>query len=262
MMGGDMWAQLDSVMASAMFPCAIFQQYFPSQLRATSIIYPYIQITFHEYLGDDFEPSKAYKAIERYLAANSSSKAKQLKADMVKRCKSLVFSMDEHKEISNEYQSVKLWWGLSKTVLDRQSISLYLREDDVNRYYTLTFHAQHRELVTGSYLSHVLNKGKVIAAWKRGYLLYGAPGTSKSNMIAAMANLLQYNVYDLELSVVKDNTELGKLLIDNSSKSIIVIEDIDCLLDLTSQRKKKKMMEKDDEKEEDNAMKNVKGEGE
>ncbi|CAN0903459.1 AAA-ATPase ASD, mitochondrial, partial [Linum grandiflorum] len=76
-------------------------------------------------------------------------------------------------------------------------------------------------------------------AWKRGYLLYGPPGTGKSTMIAAMANLLSYDVYDLELTAVRDNTELRKLLIDTTSKSIIVIEDIDCSLDLTGQRKTK-----------------------
>ncbi|KAL5544287.1 hypothetical protein UlMin_008071 [Ulmus minor] len=76
-------------------------------------------------------------------------------------------------------------------------------------------------------------------AWKRGYLLYGPPGTGKSTMIAAMANLLSYDVYDLELTAVKDNTELRKLLIETTSKSIIVIEDIDCSLELTGQRKKK-----------------------
>lgn len=75
--------------------------------------------------------------------------------------------------------------------------------------------------------------------WKRGYLLYGPPGTGKSTMIAAMANFLNYDVYDLELTAVKDNTELRKLLIETTSKSIIVIEDIDCSLDLTGQRKKK-----------------------
>lgn len=52
-------------------------------------------------------------------------------------------------------------------------------------------------------------------------------------MIAAIANLLKYDVYDLELTAVKDNTELRKLLIDTSSKAVIVIEDIDCSLDLT-----------------------------
>ncbi|XP_048128951.1 AAA-ATPase At3g28580-like [Rhodamnia argentea] len=79
---------------------------------------------------------------------------------------------------------------------------------------------------------------KIGKAWKRGYLLYGPPGTGKSTMIAAMANFLNYNVYDLELTAVKDNTELRRLLIETSSKSIIVIEDIDCSLDLTGQRKK------------------------
>ncbi|KAG6637171.1 hypothetical protein CIPAW_11G161200 [Carya illinoinensis] len=35
-------------------------------------------------------------------------------------------------------------------------------------------------------------------AWKRGYLLYGPPGTGKSSLIAAMANHLNYNIYDLD----------------------------------------------------------------
>ncbi|GFY91133.1 P-loop containing nucleoside triphosphate hydrolases superfamily protein [Actinidia rufa] len=37
-------------------------------------------------------------------------------------------------------------------------------------------------------------------SWKRGYLLYGPPGTGKSSMIAAMANHLGYDIYDLELT--------------------------------------------------------------
>ncbi|GKB04307.1 AAA-ATPase ASD, mitochondrial-like protein, partial [Tanacetum coccineum] len=78
---------------------------------------------------------------------------------------------------------------------------------------------------------------RVGKSWKRGYLLHGPPGTGKSSMIAAMANLLEYDIYDLELTSVKDNSELRRLLIDTSSKSIIVIEDIDCSLDLTGQRK-------------------------
>ncbi len=43
---------------------------------------------------------------------------------------------------------------------------------------------------------------KVGRAWKRGYLLFGPPGTGKSSMIAAMANHLKYNIYDLELTQV------------------------------------------------------------
>ncbi|CAN6357281.1 unnamed protein product [Urochloa humidicola] len=87
---------------------------------------------------------------------------------------------------------------------------------------------------------------KVGKPWKRGYLLYGPPGTGKSTMIAAMANHLDYDVYDLELTAVKNNTELRKLFIETTGKSIIVIEDIDCSVDLTGKRKDKKSEKKDD----------------
>ena len=46
-------------------------------------------------------------------------------------------------------------------------------------------------------------------------------------MIAAMANYLNYDIYDLELTTVKDNTELRRLLIETTSKSIIVIDDLE-----------------------------------
>ncbi|RZS22462.1 hypothetical protein BHM03_00055247 [Ensete ventricosum] len=76
-------------------------------------------------------------------------------------------------------------------------------------------------------------------AWKRGYLLYGPPGTGKSSMIAAMANYLGYDIYDLELTEVRTNSELRKLLMKTTSKSIIVIEDIDCSVSLTNRSSKK-----------------------
>ncbi|KAK9123097.1 hypothetical protein Sjap_012699 [Stephania japonica] len=71
-------------------------------------------------------------------------------------------------------------------------------------------------------------------AWKRGYLLYGPPGSGKSSFIAAMANFLNYDVYDLELTKVSDNSELRALLMQTTNRSIIVIEDIDCSLHLTT----------------------------
>uniref|UniRef100_A0A0D3FQB6 AAA+ ATPase domain-containing protein n=1 Tax=Oryza barthii TaxID=65489 RepID=A0A0D3FQB6_9ORYZ len=76
---------------------------------------------------------------------------------------------------------------------------------------------------------------RVGKAWKRGYLLHGPPGTGKSTMVAAMANYLGYDVYDMELTSVHTNTDLRKLLIQTTSKSIIVIEDVDCSSNLTGQ---------------------------
>ncbi|KAF8687490.1 hypothetical protein HU200_043186 [Digitaria exilis] len=69
-------------------------------------------------------------------------------------------------------------------------------------------------------------------AWKRGYLLHGLPGTGKTSLIAAIANFLEFDIYDLELTAVGSNSELRRLLASTRPKSVIVVEDIDCSLDL------------------------------
>ncbi|XP_021833935.1 AAA-ATPase At2g18190-like [Prunus avium] len=69
---------------------------------------------------------------------------------------------------------------------------------------------------------------KVGKAWKRGYLLYGPPGTGKSSLIAAMANYLKFDVFELELDSIESDSELKSALLSTTNRSILVIEDIDC----------------------------------
>ncbi|KAK4360534.1 hypothetical protein RND71_019486 [Anisodus tanguticus] len=73
---------------------------------------------------------------------------------------------------------------------------------------------------------------KVGKAWKRGYLLYGPPGTGKSSLVAAMANYLNFDIFDLELAEMMSNSDLRRLLVATANKSILVVEDIDCTIDL------------------------------
>ncbi|KAJ7516943.1 hypothetical protein O6H91_21G005500 [Diphasiastrum complanatum] len=100
--------------------------------------------------------------------------------------------------------------------------------------------------------------------WKRGYLLYGPPGTGKSSMIAAIANFTGYDVYDLELTGVSDNNDLRQLLMKTNNKSIIVIEDIDCSLDLSDRASKsthvsQNLHSKEDGKKEDTSQVTLSG---
>lgn len=73
---------------------------------------------------------------------------------------------------------------------------------------------------------------RVGRAWKRGYLLYGPPGTGKSSLVAAMANYLKFDIYDLQLGNVVQDSDLRKLLLTTGNRSILVIEDIDCTVEL------------------------------
>ncbi|XP_023771978.1 protein HYPER-SENSITIVITY-RELATED 4 [Lactuca sativa] len=80
---------------------------------------------------------------------------------------------------------------------------------------------------------------RVGKAWKRGYLFYGPPGTGKSSLVAAMANHLKFDVYDLDLKEVQCNSDLRRLLIGTKNRSILVIEDIDCNIGLQSRESEK-----------------------
>ncbi|CAH8385816.1 unnamed protein product [Eruca vesicaria subsp. sativa] len=65
-------------------------------------------------------------------------------------------------------------------------------------------------------------------AWKRGYLLHGPPGTGKSSLVAAIANYMNYSIYDLQLQSVKDDAMLRQILTKTENGSILLIEDLDC----------------------------------
>ncbi|CAH9146165.1 unnamed protein product [Cuscuta epithymum] len=328
----DVLSKLGPALATLMFICTLYHNYFPHQLQSYIVypfhriyrfFYPYVHIIFHEFEAEDFfDRSEVFLAIERYLGQNSTSNANHLVAKAAKdTTQRVVLSMDNGEVVTDVYRyyekgdkEVKVWWSSNQIPPNSQTITYFPREEE-KRFFSLKFHKKNREIITKSYLKHVLEEGEAIAvkdrklklytnnksddwrgwkstkwshvifkhpsnfttlameprrkqeikdellnfkdskefyaqigkAWKRGYLLHGPPGTGKSSMVAAMANLLQYDVYDLELTAVKNNNELRRLLIDTSGKSIIVIEDIDCSLDLTGQRKKKKEEEEDED---------------
>ncbi|KAG7626920.1 AAA-type ATPase N-terminal domain [Arabidopsis thaliana x Arabidopsis arenosa] len=318
-------------MASIMFLWPMYKQFVPYQLREylENTIQKYLDklfrrdsnfvyIRFPEYTGEGLSKSRAYDEIRNYLSSISTARAKRLKAKESENSKSLVLCLDDDEAVVVVFQGVNVVW--SSTVVDKED----KHNSKEGRYLTLTFENHHRDIITNTYIDHVLREGKEIALknrerklytnndsssysswweglwsnvpfnhhasfetlgmdldkkeeikkdlikftkgkdyyrkvakpWKRGYLLFGPPGTGKSTMISAIANFLEYDVYDLELTTVKDNAELKKLMLDTKGKSIVVIEDIDCSLELTEHRKKKK--EEDEDKEEKKEAENLK----
>lgn len=77
-----------------------------------------------------------------------------------------------------------------------------------------------------------------------GIMLYGEPGCGKSSTIKAIANYTKRHVLDINLSKIKTCTELMDIFLNEKlgnnilpiEKRIIVMEDIDCMLDLVKDR--------------------------
>ncbi|OCF55749.1 hypothetical protein L486_06500 [Kwoniella mangroviensis CBS 10435] len=65
---------------------------------------------------------------------------------------------------------------------------------------------------------------------RRGYLLYGSPGSGKPTLVTAIASKLDLNIYVMNPAQRgMDDAKLARLFRDCPSKSVILIEDIDCI---------------------------------
>ncbi|CAH1437231.1 unnamed protein product [Lactuca virosa] len=143
----------------------------------------------------------------------------------------LPFVLKEAEIKKQEHKTLKLFTVTTTSSYSRPSTWTSVNLDHPANFATLAMDDDMKENVMKDLDRFVERREyyrKVGKAWKRGYLLYGPPGTGKSSLIAAMANHLNFDIYDLELTDVKSNSELRTLLVATANRSILVVEDIDC----------------------------------
>ncbi|GFY80351.1 cytochrome BC1 synthesi [Actinidia rufa] len=143
--------------------------------------------------------------------------------------------LKQAKSIKHEKKSVKIFTIDPHNMHSLNEIWTGVNFDHPAKFETLAMEDEVKSMVLKDLQRFVRRRDyyrKVGKAWKRGYLLYGPPGTGKSSLIAAMANYLNFDVYDLELTEIRGNSILRKLLLATANRSILVVEDIDCIVEL------------------------------
>ncbi|KAI3450985.1 hypothetical protein Pfo_007650 [Paulownia fortunei] len=147
----------------------------------------------------------------------------------------LPYITNEAKNKKQEKKTIKIFTVDYENMYNLNEMWTPVTLDHPATFATLAMDADQKEMILMDLERFVGRRDyyrKVGKAWKRGYLLYGPPGTGKSSLIAAMANYLNFDVYDLELTELRKNSELRRLLVATANKSILVVEDIDCTIDL------------------------------
>ncbi|XWS54937.1 hypothetical protein CRYUN_Cryun10bG0132400 [Craigia yunnanensis] len=147
----------------------------------------------------------------------------------------LPFIVKESKRLTEEKKTLKLY-TLNYDHMRRYGAETWqpINLDHPANFETLAMHIELKTMIMEDLERFVKRKDyyrRVGKAWKRGYLLYGPPGTGKSSLIAAMANYLSFDIYDLELTCILNNSDLRRILIATGNRSILVVEDIDCSLE-------------------------------
>ncbi|XVE66994.1 hypothetical protein DITRI_Ditri08aG0124900 [Diplodiscus trichospermus] len=152
----------------------------------------------------------------------------------------LPFVLKESKRLTEEKKTLKLH-TLNQDHMRRygtetwQSITL----DHPANFETLAMNIELKKMIMEDLERFVKRKDyyrRIGKAWKRGYLLYGPSGTGKSSLIAAMANYPSFDIYDLELTGILNNSDLRRILIATGNRSILVVEDIDSSLESHERR--------------------------
>nr|GEV06321.1 AAA-ATPase At3g50940-like [Tanacetum cinerariifolium] len=179
-----------------------------------------------EYYNHD-DMSSTSRSDQRYLELMFHRKHKDLAINEY-----LPFILDDAKTRKQEEKTVKLFTVDTKMVYSgHPTVWTSVNLDHPANFATLAMDSDVKEKVMKDLDRFVERREyyrKVGKAWKRGYLLYGPPGTGKSSLIAAMANYLNFDIYDLELTDIRSNSELRRLLVATGNRSILVVEDIDC----------------------------------
>ncbi|XVF17940.1 hypothetical protein REPUB_Repub10bG0168200 [Reevesia pubescens] len=229
-----------SISTSLMLFRSIFNDLIPGHLRklilsALSYLFRFCsdKQTVVIEQSDGNEPNQVFNASEVYLSTKISPDTKRLKVSKRSKDKDLTFKLDKGQRITDFFQGIELKWRYVYNELERKAEMIEsearvlhtlgnfdfckfkwesIKLEHPSTFATLALDIEQKNMIMEDINRFLRRKEfckRVWRSWKCGYLLYGP-----------------------QLENVKTDSELRKLLLDIANKSILMIEDIDCTVNL------------------------------
>ncbi|KAL3583524.1 hypothetical protein D5086_014585 [Populus alba] len=195
---------------------------------------PILTLVIEESTG--ISRNQVYDASETYLSTKVSHTTKRLKISKTPKEKNLTIKLEKGEKVVDQYEGIELLWRLVFVKPEKKDSSNLFDVVAEKRWFELSFHKNHKEKILGSYMPYIIEKAREAKEKVRVLKMHTLQGTGKSSLVAAMANYLRFDVYDLQLANIMRDSDLRKLLLATGNRSILVIEDIDCSVDLPDRR--------------------------
>ncbi|MED6148681.1 hypothetical protein PIB30_055215 [Stylosanthes scabra] len=218
-------SRVASVTASAMLIRSIANELIPQEVLnfVSSQIHGFkkhfssqFSILIEEFQG--LSKNQVYEAAEAYLGTKGTLSAHRVQARKSEDDKKLAFVIDKNQEVCDDFDGVEVRWKLLCAHVE-SSGNVYRYHNNMSensrpeiRSYEISFHKKHKEKILNSYLPYVLERGKAI----------------KGANLAA--KLHKHECEDL--TGVDHNLDLKNLILRMNNRSILVVEDIDCSIEL------------------------------
>jgi mitochondrial chaperone BCS1 len=159
-----------------------------------------------------------------------SSKSKTHLDSFLIVCKDYCYKKPEKKILIKLYKNG--FWGRVSELVKRKLSSIFLEDNK-------------KEIIINDIDNFFNNKKDYYnfsVPYKRNYLLYGPPGTGKTSLIYAIASTYNLDIHILTLNPSMNDQTLISCISKISSKSILLLEDIDSLYEMRQKNEKNNLV--------------------
>nr|GEW25654.1 AAA-ATPase At3g50940-like [Tanacetum cinerariifolium] len=244
---------IGSIAAAAMIVRSVARDYLPREYR--DYLHLGVQrfinkfsthLTLVIYESEGFNDNEIYTATQLYLASRISSNIHRLKVTKNPNETQINLEMEINEEFIDIFDGVTFTWCLVSK--NRATREFYNFDDSGNRSsrtdlrsLELTFHRKHKDCALNSYLPFIINSAKdnklqqktvkiFTVERKQNYRRYEGESDKRLGQLTDIKS--NSELRRLLLTDIKSNSELRRLLVATTNRSILVVEDIDCSVEL------------------------------